>query len=210
MEDYQFFDWQWVKAVVFYSVNVFAASSAILGPALSWLDSQKLNRLPTWLRWALVIPTALVVGTVAEMLPRFLFSPIEIAVNHRLTFRPGFDSLTWQAYAPLFFIIAGVEMAPSYKFSTFIVLGGLKITVAAVNLYTVLDFANDSLSWSRRDPITESPLWWNAPVFILCICLIVGLGVLMWRCESQRPSKMPPFAPKLHRVDLTLYIERFL
>jgi hypothetical protein len=102
MEDYQFFHWDWVRVVVVYSLIVLTVSTAILIPALRLLNSQKLDRLPIWLRWVLVIPTAFIVGTVAELVPRFLFSLVEITINHELTFRPGFDSLTWQAYAPLF------------------------------------------------------------------------------------------------------------
>ena len=186
MENYQFFQWDLVRATFVSSLMVLTVSSAILIPTLRLLNAQKLDRLPIWLRWVLVIPTAIVVGTVAELVPRFLFSLIEITVNHELTFRPGFDSLTWQAYSPLFFVIGGIMMAPSYKFGTFIALGGLKITVAAVNLYNVLEFTKDGLDWSRLDPITRSPLWWNVPVYILCICLLVALGVFMWRFESQK------------------------
>jgi hypothetical protein len=169
-------------------------STAILIPALRLLNPQKLDRLPIWLRWVLVMPTAFIVGTVAELVPRFLFSLIEITINHELTFRPGFDSLTWQAYAPLFFVIGGILMAPSYRFGTFIALGGLKITVAALNLYNVLDFTKDGLGWSRRDPITKSPLWWNVPVYILCICLLVGLGVFMALRKPQGRGKLPETA----------------
>lgn len=68
-------------------------------------------------------------------------------------------------------------MAPSHRFGAFVVLGGLKIAVAIVNIYNIVSFTNGGGEWDTLDPILNSPLWWNAPVYILCILLLVIFGL---------------------------------
>jgi hypothetical protein len=179
MEDNLPFSWDWVRVVVVYSLTVFAASSAILIPSLKCLNSPKLGSLPTWLRWVLVPLTAFLVAYVSETIPRILFATIEIAINHQLTFKPGVDCLIWQAYSPIFFVIGGMKMAPSHRFGVFVTLGGLKIAVAVVNLYNIVRFTNGGGEWDRLDPILNSPLWWNAPVYMLCTVLLTVFGVYL-------------------------------
>jgi hypothetical protein len=179
MEDYLPLNWDWVRVVVVYSLTVFAVSSGILVPSLKLLNSPRLSRLPTWLRWALVLPMAFLVGQISETIPRILFATIEVAINHHLTFRPGVDCLIWQAYSPIFFVIGGMKMAPSHRFSVFVALGGLKVGVAILNIYNVVSFTNSGGEWDRLDPILNSPLWWNVPVYLLCIVLLVIIGVYL-------------------------------
>jgi hypothetical protein len=90
--------------------------SGIMLPIEKLLDPRRLDRLPPWSRWILVIPTAFVSAYLAETVPRILFALLEIVVNHKLLFRPGFDFLIWQLWAPLFFVAGGVQMAPRFKF----------------------------------------------------------------------------------------------
>jgi len=179
MENNLPFNWDWVRVVVVYSLTVFAVSSAILIPSLKLLNSPKLGRLPTWLRWVMVLPTAFLVGQISETISQILFATIEIAINHQLTFKPGVDCLIWQAYSPIFFVIGGMRMAPSHRFSVFVTLGGIKIAVAIVNLYNVVSFTNGGGEWDSMDPTLNSPLWWNAPVYMLCIVLLVIFGVYL-------------------------------
>jgi hypothetical protein len=179
MENHLQFNWDWVRVVVVYSLIVFTVSSAILIPSLKLLDLPKLGRLPTWLRWVLVLPMAFLIGYISETIPRLLFATIEIAINHQLTFKPGVDCLIWQAYAPVFFVIGGMKMAPSHKFGVFVILAGLKIAVAIVNIYNIISFTNNGGEWDRLDPILNSPLWWNAPVYVLCIVLLLIFGVYL-------------------------------
>jgi hypothetical protein len=193
MENNLPFNWDWVRVIVVYSLIVLAVSSAILIPSLKLLNLQKLGRLPTWLRWVLVLPTAFLVGYISETIPRILFATIEIAINHQLTFKPGVDCLIWQAYSPVFFVIGGMKMAPSHRFGVFVVLGGLKITVAIVNMYNIVSFTNGGGEWDRLDPILNSPLWWNAPVYILCILLLVIFGVYL---AAKSPGKQEVISSK--------------
>ena len=77
-----------------------------------------------------------------------LFALMEIIVNHKLLFRPGFDFVIWQLWAPLFFVAGGVQMAPRRKFPAFLVVGGLKIAVATTNLARDLRFVHDGGRWT--------------------------------------------------------------
>ena len=179
MDNYQIFQWDWVRVVLVWSMIIFAVSTPILVFGIKLVKPQALGRLSNRLRWVLVIPFAFVLGTVAELLPRFLFAIYEISINHTLTFKPGFDSLVWAAYAPLFFVIGGILMAPSHKFATLFILGGFKIFVALFNLYNIIAFTRSGSGWSLRDPLTNSPLWWNAPVYVIGISLIMVFGAFM-------------------------------
>ena len=192
MENNLPFNWDWVRVVVVYSLIVFAVSGAILIAALKLLNLPKLGRLPTWLRWVLVLPTAFLVGYISETIPRILFATIEIAMNHQLTFKPGVDCLIWQAYSPIFFVIGGMKMAPSHRFGVFVALGGLKIAVAILNIYNIISFTNGGGEWDRLDPILNSPLWWNALVYMLCIVLLVIFGVYL-AAKSHGKQEVIPF-----------------
>lgn len=191
MENNLPFNWDWVRVVVIYSLIICAVSSAILIPSLKCLNLSKLGSLPTWLRWVLVLPTAFLVGYISETIPRILFATIEIAVNHQLTFKPGVDYLIWQAYSPVFFAIGGMKMAPLHRFGVFVTLAGLKIAVAIVSLYNIVSFTNGGGEWDRLDPILNSPLWWNAPVHMLCIVLLVIFGVYL-AAKSPRKQEIIP------------------
>src|SRR5437016_4566882 len=127
--------WNWMRAVLVSSALILAVSSVIF--AVSERFSRRwVVRLSHRARWILVLPTAVAVGLIAEVIPRVLFTLIlELPINHQLTYRTGFDFLVWQLWAPLLFVGAGVWVAPTHKFPTFAVVGGLKVLVALVNLY---------------------------------------------------------------------------
>ena len=109
------------------------------------------------------------------MLPRFFFALYEVSINHTLTFKPGFDSLVWAAYAPLFFVIGGVLVAPSFRNIVCNVLSVFKIVVASYNIYSIIDYLNKGGNWSALDPNVHSPLWWNITIYILAIILLTLL-----------------------------------
>lgn len=134
---------------------------------------------------------AFLVGYISETIPRILFATIEIAVNHHLTFKPGVDYLIWQAYSPIFFVIGGMKMAPSHRFGVFVALGGLKIAVAILNIYYIVSFTNVGGEWDRLDPTLNSPLWWNVPVSVLCIVLLVIFGVYLAARSPRNQAVIP-------------------
>ena len=152
--------WGWITAVLVSTVVILPIASGVMMPLEKLLNPRRLHRLPPWSRWLLVIPAAFASGFAAEIVPRVLFALLEIIVNHELLFRPGFDILIWQLWAPLFFVAGGVQMAPRLKFSTFLVVGGLKIAVATANSVRDLRFVHAGGPWSAPDPTTASPLWW--------------------------------------------------
>jgi hypothetical protein len=69
------------------------------------------------------------------------------------------------------------------------VFGGLKIAVAVANLLQVVQFVGNGGSWDRVDPITSSPLWWNAFVYCCCILLLVVGGVLLAREQHAKRTE---------------------
>jgi hypothetical protein len=186
----QTLSWDWIKAVLVSALAVLSISGGILIPLSKLTDEERLNRLPHWLRWLLVLPIAIVMGLVAEVVPRFVFAIGEAIVNHHLLFKPGVDSLIWQLWAPLWFVASGVSMAPGYKFSTFIVVGGLKAIGAGTNLVTNLTFVGRAGSWEDLDPIMSSPIWWNSIVHLLCLGALVTFGWVLarqsWNAASKR------------------------
>ena len=186
MPNYLPFDLDWIRVVIVYSAIVFVISTAILIPSLKLLTPPRLSRLPNWLRWVLVLPMAFFVGQIAETVPRLLFATIEIIINHHLTFKPGFNCLTWQAYSPIFFVIGGMLMAPSHRVAVLLTLDALKIAVAIFNLHTTLSFINRGGRWERLDPILNSPLWWNASVYVLCIILLILTGIYFVARERKK------------------------
>jgi hypothetical protein len=151
--------WDWIVAVLVSTFVILLITSGVMMPLEKLLDPRRLDRLPLWSRWLLVVPTAFASGFAAEIVPRMLFALLEIIVNHELLFRPGFDFLIWQLWAPLFFVAGAVQMAPRLKFSTFLVVGGLKIAVATTNFARDLRFVHGGGPWSAADPTTNSPLW---------------------------------------------------
>jgi len=183
--------WDWIRAVLVSTLVILTISSGIIMPLERLFEQRKLERLPAWSRWLLVLPTAFVSGYVAEVVPRLLFSVMEIVLNHELLFRPGFDALVWQLWAPLFFVAGGLQIAPAHKFVVFLLVGGLKIAVATTNLVRDLQFVRGNGPWSAADPITNSPLWWNAIVYPLCIALLSTLGYLLARQAMQNTLDGP-------------------
>ena len=180
MEQYiQPISWNWISAVCISSLIILTASSSLFIPISKFVEPERLDRLPKWFRWILVLPGAFIAGYIGETIPRLLFSLVEVVINHKLTFRPGFDSLVWQGYAPLVFVAFGIQLAPSSRFTTFIIIGGIKIIVALANLVTVFNFTNGGGSWNALDPITNSPLWWNAMIYLLCLTLLFAFGFLL-------------------------------
>jgi hypothetical protein len=188
--------WDWIKAVVVSTFVILMITSGIMMPLEKMLEPRKLDRLPLWSRWLLVLPTAFASGFVAEIVPRMLFALMEIIVNHELLFRPGFDFLIWQLWAPLFFVAGGVQMAPRLKFSTFLVVGGLKIAVATTSFARDLWFVHGGGPWSAVDPTTNSPLWWDAIVYTLCVASLVALGLFLARqAIEKRPRQSVAAVP---------------
>jgi len=51
--------------------------------------------------------------------------------------------------------------------------------VAVSNIYNIISFTNGGGEWDRLDPILNSPLWWNAPVYVLCIVLLIILACIL-------------------------------
>src|SRR5216683_4009584 len=118
-----------------------------------------------------------------------LFALLEISVNHELLFRPGFDFLIWQLWAPLLFVAGGVQMAPKLKLGAFLVVGGLKIGVATTNFARDLWFVHGGGLWSAVDPTTNSPVWWNAIVYTLCIASRSTLGFTLAKQAMRKRSR---------------------
>jgi hypothetical protein len=179
----------WIRAVVVSTFVILFITSGIMMPIEKLIDPRRLDRLPPWSRWVLVLPTAFASGLIAEMIPRMLFAVMEMSVNHELLFRPGFDFVIWQLWAPLIFVVGGVQMAPRFKFSTFLVIGGSKIAVSTINLVRGWWFIHRDGSWAAVDPTTNSPIWWNEIIYSTCITCLFALGFLLARQAMEQPRQ---------------------
>ncbi len=141
-----------------------------------------LYKLPPWMRWLLVVPAAILADLLTQSICRFLAF---IVVPK--TALPFVEYFTWQAFAPLMFVIVGVQIAPSRKFVTALVLGGLKIYVAFVNAHMAFTYILRGGSWLSRDDIVASPLWWSMSVYFVCIVLLLSFAVLMRKVGDKEP-----------------------
>jgi len=170
------FTWNWVIVVLVHSVPIYVVSCIIVIYILKVLIRQttKINKL---LRWILVLPTAFLTGQIIESICQILFASYEIFINHKLTFKPGFEVLTWQALSPIFFVVGGMIMAPSRKIHVVLVLGGVKLAVAIVNIMNIMNFIKIGGEWTRVDPILGSPLWWNINVYVIGLISIICVTV---------------------------------
>ena len=181
--------WSWIAAVAVSSAVVLSASGAIvvgIGGVLQKVGA----RLPEWSRWVLFMPAAFAAGFAAESISRVIFSIGEIAVNHHLLFRPGVDMVMWQLWGPLWFVLAGLWVAPSRKFLVFLIVGGIKGIVALINLDSVIRFIAGGGSWTALDPVAQSPTWWNAVIYASCVLLIGTVGVLVYR-DARHGARAP-------------------
>lgn len=181
--------WPWLRLVVFVSLFIGVGSSPIL--LLLARAMPFLGRLPTWLRWVMMLPAAVVADLIGESVYRLLLAAIEIGVNHRLLVEPGVDEVIVQLLAPLWFVAFGLEMAPTHKALAFTIVGGFKVTVAAVNLVTIARFVIQGGAWQALDPDLQSPLWWNAIINLSCLTMLVALGVSLVRGSRLTPIPLP-------------------
>jgi hypothetical protein len=171
----------WLGLVIVSSGICIGASLAPVAFLMRPLRNRVVSRLSPRLRWLLVLPAAFAASWLGEIVPRLIFSLGEVLINRQVLFRPGFDSLVWQLWSPLVFVIGGALMAPHHRFATSMVLGGFKAAVAAINLYTVAAFILNGGQWSAVDPILSSPLWWNAVVYIACLVILTLFAFAFWR-----------------------------
>lgn len=184
-------DWNWVKGVVVYSLVVLSISSAIVIYSSKTIYLKYIGRVPDWFRWVLVLPTAFILGQIFETASQIIFGFIEIALNHELTIKPGFECLTWQGFSPIYFTIGGTKMAPSKKIWVLGFLASFKVFVAAINIKTIITFINNGGEWTGLDPILGSPLWWNLQVYILCIMLLIIIGgISLYETKYNRGQKL--------------------
>jgi Na+-driven multidrug efflux pump len=62
-----------------------------------------------------------------------------------------------------------------------------------INMYNIVSFTYGGGEWDRLDPILNSPLWWNASVYILCILLLVIFCVYL---AAKSPGKQEVISSK--------------
>lgn len=143
--------------------------------------------LPTWARWFLVLPAALVADTLSQSLASGSLGIWEIAQNSRLALRPYIDALIWQAWAPAWFVWVGAKVAPSHRFQTSAVLALIKILVALYNTFSAVRFVASGGSWMAPYPITQAPLWWQVCVYMIAIVAVVAVSILFRNADGERP-----------------------
>ena len=145
-----------------------------------WVDKLIL-KLPTWLRWLLVIPVAVVADLAAQSVYQIIFRALPFAVV-----RPYTDELIWRFVAPLLFIVAGVKMAPRYWFMVACCLTGFKAVIAVVNIHTLSLYVLRGGSLKALAYITAAPVWWSLLVHLL----FLAFGVFII-AKDQNIRKVP-------------------
>ena len=129
-------------------------------------NSQVLNRLPSWLRWILVLPTAIASDLVTQSLGRigiFIYDYPQHIVN----------PLVWHTIAPYAFVSGGAWMTPAYRSVVIIILCLWRISMSIFNIYNIFDYVNHGGSWSNTDPITYATMRWTAWT------MVFGIGILI-------------------------------
>lgn len=119
-------------------------------------------KLPVWLRWLLVIPVAFGADLAAQSIYQVIFRLIAIGA-----LRPYTDELIWRFFAPLFFIVSGVKMAPRHWFAVAFLLTGFKAVIAFVNIHTLSKYLFEGGSLKAHAFITGAPIWWSILVHLL-------------------------------------------
>lgn len=145
-----------------------------------WVDKLIL-RLPTWLRWLLVIPLAFAADLAAQSVYQIIFRAIPFA-----GVRPYTDELIWRFFAPLLFVVAGVKMAPRHWFMVTCCLIGFKAAVSFVNIHTLCLYVLRGGSLKAPAYITTAPVWWSLLVQLLFLLFAVFIIV-----KDQNIRKVP-------------------
>src|ERR1700730_8108218 len=99
------------------------------------LVNRLIVKIPSWLRWVLVLPIALLAELAAQSFYRLLFYAIPFQAV-----RPYTDELVWRVFAPVVFIVAGVKMAPRFWFYVACILIAIKSAIVLVNVYTLTQY----------------------------------------------------------------------
>lgn len=145
-----------------------------------WVDKLIL-KLPTWLRWLLTIPAAIVADLAAQSIYQLIFRVVPFTALHPYT-----DELIWHFFAPLLFVAAGVKMAPRHWFVVACCLTGFKVLVAVVNIHTLSLFLLRGGSMKAPAYVTEAPLWWSLLVHLLFLAFATFVIV-----KDQNIRKVP-------------------
>jgi hypothetical protein len=148
--------------------------------------NQLILRLPHWLRWVLILPTAFLADLVAQVIYRLLFWLVPFSF-----IRPYTDELAWRFFAPLIFVVAGTKMAPRHWLIVACVLIGFKAAIALVNIITLLNYLDKGGNVSSPAPITNAPVWWSLLVQALFIALGVFIAVAD-RNIRKKPTDSQP------------------
>jgi len=129
-----------------------------------------IRKMPGWLRWLLVLPTAFLADLAAQSFYQVVLHAIPMQV-----IRPYTDELIWRVLAPVVFVIGGVKMAPRYWFQVSCLLLGFKSIIALINIHTLVKYLLDGGSLLAPANVTNAPAWWS----LLCHVLFIGFASLM-------------------------------
>jgi hypothetical protein len=143
-------------------------------------------KIPNWLRWLLVLPTALLADLVAQSFYRILLYAIPF---HGI--QPYSDELIWRVFAPIVFVAAGLKMAPRYWLRVACVLIGIKSAIALFNIYTLGRYLLNGGSAYAPAFVTSAPVWWSLLSNVLFLAFAV-LTVAIDKNIRKEPSVGTP------------------
>jgi len=145
-------------------------------------------KIPTWLRWVLILPVAFLADFAAQSIYRFLFYFIPFQ-----SVRPYTDELAWLFFAPLVFIVAGVKMAPRFWFYVACFLIATRSAISLVNVYTLMNYLSNGGSIVARASVTTAPIWWS----LLVQVLFLGFAALIIVKDKNIRKEPTPTRPVL-------------
>lgn len=160
-----------------------------------WIMSDTAGRIRPWMRWLLVLPSAFGADLLAQwfLSPSLLVRAWEGITNHLSPLGPWVDAITWQAWAPAWFVWAGTKVAPSRRARVSVCLAGFKVVVASANILARIHYVQRGGSWWRlEDPPLDVPVWWFAgasALGILVVALVSARFVLKERLVGGRERR---------------------
>ncbi len=136
-------------------------------------------------RWLLVLPAALAGDLLSQSLGTAFIAIFEVFQNHTLAVRPFLDTVIWQAWGPVWFVVLGSMVAPRYRFRTAVVLAFLKSCVALWNTRGLAQYVSRGGSWTDAAPLTHAPNWWEQVVYLAVLPLLVLTVLAIRRHEKE-------------------------
>jgi|GEM_PF-1076471 len=138
-----------------------------------------IDKIPHWLRWLLVLPTALIADWASQSIALIIATLTGLR-------GPYANAFIWFTLSPVMWLIVGVRFAPTHRSLAGAALATFKLVVLLYNSYSAISSLNHGGTWADIYPLTEAPLWWHLITYILGIIALIVFYVLIYRSERVK------------------------